>query len=102
MATLILGSPPQAGSRAPPSEAARAALPALDAATRPAGSAEWRAVFAELGVDWAYGTELAFNAPLGLLRVTHAPEVLDRIDAVLRGVGAIVSEPVAEEESDAP
>ena len=76
--------------------------PALDAATRPAGSAEWRAFFAELGVDWAYGTELAFNAPLGLLRVTHAPEVLDRIDAVLRGVGAIVSEPVAEEESDAP
>ena len=68
----------------------------------PATSAEWRDWLAERGVDWAYGTELACNAPLGLLRVTHAPEALDRIDDVLRGVGAAVSGPDAEAESVEP
>ena len=78
------------------------AAPPSGAEPFPATSAGWRERLAAGGVDWVCGTELAFNAPFGLLRVSHAPEVLDRIDAVLRGLGATVSDPAAEEESDAP
>ena len=53
------------------------------AAARPRTSREWKKWFSERGVDWSYGSSLAYNEALGLLRIENAPEQLELAEAIL-------------------
>ena len=53
------------------------------AAARPRTSREWKKWFSERGVDWPYGSSLAYNEALGLLRIENAPEQLELAEAIL-------------------
>ena len=63
------------------------------AAARPRTSREWKKWFSERGVDWPYGSSLAYNEALGLLRIENAPEHLARAEEILAELPAPGSAP---------
>ena len=60
---------------------------------RPQTSREWKKWFSERGVDWPYGSSLAYNEALGLLRIENTPEQLKRAEEILAELPAPGSAP---------
>ena len=50
---------------------------------RPCTSLEWKAYLAAHGVDWPYGSSLAWSEALGVLRIENAPEQLARAEEIV-------------------
>lgn len=50
---------------------------------RPCTSLEWKAYLAAHGVDWPYGSSLAWSEALGVLRIENAPEQLARVEVLV-------------------
>ena len=73
-------------------------LPAGTAPPPPCTSIEWKRYFAAHGVDWPYGSSLAWNEALGILRIENAPEQLARVEEI---VGAFLHAEGAEFEPHA-
>ena len=51
--------------------------------SRPGTSLDWKSYLAARGVDWPYGSSLAWNEALGLLRIENAPEQLARVEVLV-------------------
>ena len=50
---------------------------------RPCSSLDWKAYLAAHGVDWPYGSSLAWSEALGVLRIENAPDQLERAEEIL-------------------